>query len=144
MQKVSAVEFVRSQVKAVCDATGEVWQIEIGENMTLDLFLAQDAVQVPAAFISYGRFHVDAGSIDESGQAHKYEDTLAVYFLREGDMWPVVRSFVKHMNGSAEDGSKYNQFTDEDGIEQQLTIQSGDGLRLQFEGYPGFEVLLTV
>lgn len=142
----SAVEHVREHVDLVLNQNaGETWQIEIGESLTLDDFLAQNGVRLPAAFISFGGFTADPERI-AAGRCELYEDRIVVYLLKYGDMWPWATAIRDHFNAPRKPDERYanNEFKDARGILQRLTIISGDGIKLPSEGIPAFELVLTV
>lgn len=137
MKKESAVEAIRRLFLDSVSQTGEPWQVEIGENMSLLEFFAGTSVAMPAAFISYGSFTADKDVFD-NGVPSDYEETVVMYLLRMGDMWTIANRFRHHVNEGR------NRFFDIDGIERGLQVRTGDGIRLQSDGIPAFEITIGV
>lgn len=137
MEPISAVAFIRMQFLACF--SGETWQTSIGEDRTLDEFLAGQGVRLPAAFFSYSGFVAVDDMIREDGRCMQRSRSVTVYLMLRGDMYPTAERFADYMNVRGA-----NQFKDLDGEWKSIILRSGDGTRLQLEGIPAFELLFTI
>jgi hypothetical protein len=142
---MTAEEHIRTQLELCFAGDVEPWQIETGEDLSLDEFLAEQGVTMPAAFISFGGFTGDPESFTENSHFESYEDSVTVYLMAIGPMRDRVKRFRDWMNGSAPEGTAdANEFKDADGEWRRITFLSGDGRRLAMEGFRVFEILLTI
>lgn len=139
MEKMSAVEAVKRQFERCFAEADDKWQVTTGEGMTLEEFLSGTPLRLPAAFFSYGGFTALDEAVSTDGICYRYERSVIVYLMQMGDMYPAADRFRAWMNTAPN-----NRFKDLDGEHRTIIMRSGDGTRMAMEGFPAFEITLSV